>query len=246
MNKLKKMICLSVFVLSLAGPFRAGAEDFLHTRTYFGLVGTSVGIDSGGLFNGTVYSRSDKPTYEVNLIPALSRNFGFGVLVGHREDAYSAELSFSQSVQTAAFGPATLTSPSGMSSTFTGTANDTAVINAINLDFKRYFLTEQEIQPFLNLGVSFPWIVVSNSSADGNGKIGESSIFGLGLDLGIGAEWYLDSNFSVTGSILQRWASFDEVKGVADSQSRHMGLIGSSSDEGSGLTFMIGTTVGFY
>jgi hypothetical protein len=246
---MKQSICrkwLLVMLFSWAGTSWVQAEDFLHARTYFGLLGTSVGIDSGGIFSGTHYSRTDYPTYEVNLIPSLSRNFGFGVLIGHREDAYSAELSFLQSAQTASFGPVSLTSPSGTSSVFAGTAQDTAVINSVNVDFKRYFLTDQEIQPFLNLGVSFPWVVVSNSSADGSGNIGESSLFGLGVNFGIGGEWYLDSHFSITATLLQRWASFDQVKGIADSQSRRMGVVGSSSDDGSGLEFMVGTTVGFY
>jgi hypothetical protein len=115
----------------------------------------------------------------------------------------------------------------------------------VNVDFKRYFLTELPLQPFISLGVSFPWIVVSNASSDGSGNIGAATFAGLGLNLGIGTEYYLTPNVSFVGGVCQRWASFDQFKGFGN-QYANLAQYGSpSSNEGSGLNFTIGTTLGF-
>ena len=214
--------------------------DYLHTRTYFGILGTSVGVGNGGEFTGKNYSRVDDP-YELTLIPALDRNFGFGGLFGHREEAYALEISYWQSSHLATFGPATLSGPSG-SVYFSGTAQETAVYHSVNVDFKRYFLTELQIQPFVSLGVCFPWIDIPNAAANSTTNFGNATIAGLGLDLGVGAEYYLNPNISFTAGAYQRWASFDEFNGLVG-QYRQIGSL--PSDDGSGLTFAVGATVGF-
>ena len=114
-------------------------------------------------------------------------------------------------------------------------------------DFKRYFFTEQQLQPFLNLGVSFPWIVVNNAAIDGYGNIGNLTLAGLGFNLGVGAEFYLTPNVSFVGDVCQRWASFDEFRGLQSeyNQINQFGNGNPTSDEGSGLIFAIGTTLGF-
>jgi hypothetical protein len=227
-----------------AAPVRAdNPADYLHTRTYVGFSGISVGVDTGGAFSGTNYSRVDDP-YEIDLIPALSRNIGFGVLVGHREEAWAFELSFWQTDHTATFGPATLSSPVTTGVAVPKTQGE-AVYDSINLDFKRYFLTEMQIQPFISLGVCFPWIVVQNAASDGSGPASALTLAGLGLNLGIGAEYYFSPNVSVTAGAYQRWASFDQFKGVALQFSQLNQYGANTSDEGSGLNFAVGATLGF-
>lgn len=219
--------------------------DYLHTRTYFGLMGTSVSMDNGGAFTGLNYSRTDNPFYEIDLIPALEQNFGFGVFIGHREEAWAVELSFWQSNHNATFGPGVVNSVSGSSVTFTQQYQDTAVYDSVNVDFKRYFFTDQQVQPFVDLGVSFPWIVVNNAATDAFGDVGSLTLAGLGLDVGAGVEYYVSPAFSVFAGASERWASFDEFKGFAG-QFNQLNQYGSStSDAGSGLNFTIGTSVGF-
>ena len=245
--KVKLKTTVGILALALAGGWtaRVQAEDFLHTRSYLGVVATSAVIDAGGEFSGALYSHTDSP-YEINVIPALSRNFGLGILLGHREENYAAEVSFWISDHTGTFGPVNLTGGS-MSSNFAAQAQDTVSYNSVNVDFKRYFLSDINLQPFLNLGVSFPWVTIPNSAEDAFGNIGSTSITGLGLNLGIGAEWYLDDHFSVTATILQRWASFDRFKGSFDSQYSTLSLVGpSAADGGNGLDFTVGTTIGVY
>src|ERR1700677_2443943 len=71
--------------------------DYLHSRTYVGVVGTSVSVGNTGLFSGQNYSVANTPVYDLSLIPAISQGFGWGVLVGHREEVYALEVSFWQS-----------------------------------------------------------------------------------------------------------------------------------------------------
>ncbi len=240
-SRLKTTVYFLFFAwtVALCLPETGNAEDLLHTRTYLGVEGTYTGINGDGIFSGSLYSRVDSP-YEINLIPTLPANLGFAVFAGQREEAYAVELGYWRSNHTSAFGPV----PSlGISSSY----KDAAVYNCVSVGFKRYFFTDSDLQPFLNLGVSFPWVEVSNSAEDVQGTVGSSTYSGLGTDLGIGVEWYLDSHFSLTGSLMQRWASFNQFKGPSDSQSRSLSLSGSSlSNDGSGLNVMIGATAGFY
>src|SRR5258708_27775869 len=92
----------------------AGAKmsDFVKSRTYIGLVGISSTIDQWGDFTGTTaftnvpvpissggVTTTSNP--EVNFIPSIQRNFGFGALVGHREGPWAVEVSYWRSDHTA-------------------------------------------------------------------------------------------------------------------------------------------------
>jgi hypothetical protein len=238
-----------ILSVSLAAPFSVFAgmdnpEDYIHTRTYIGLLGTSVNLDKSGEFTGRNYSRNNKP-YEIVLIPAVAQNFGFELLIGYRQDAYAMEISYWLSQHTGSFGPVNLGSISGMSSDFSTTAYDTVSFNAVNLDFKRYFFTQSQIQPFINLGVSFPWLVVNNAAADSSGRVGQATLAGLGVNLGLGVEYYFTPNLSVVGGATQRWLSLDQYKGFTNQFNQINQYGDSTSNAGSGLNFAVGTTVGF-
>ncbi len=229
-------------------------NDFIKERSYIGVLGISADIDQFGDFNGTNAftfaggtTVSGGVTYqgnpEVDLIPSITRQFGFGVLLGHREGPWAAELSFLRSDHTATFlsGGATLTSP--------------ASLQAISIDFKRYFFTQLPTQPFVNLGVSFPWLWVRNFSYITDQSIppnilqtNDETISGIGLNLGIGMELYLDSNFSILGGLTQRWTEFDQINGAAKVPLNQMYFNGNPTDigalAGNGLNIYVGTTFG--
>lgn len=238
-----RVLVLLSFILMAPVLHAENPGDYLHTRTYLGLFGTSVSVNNGGEFSGINYSRNDKP-YEIDLIPTLSQNFGFGLMIGHREEVWAGELSFWQSGHDASFGPGVVSSISGQSVTFAQAFKDTATYNSINVDFKRYFLSELQIQPFVNLGVSFPWIEVKDAASDANGNTGAMTLAGLGLNLGLGAEYYVTPLISVSAGGTYRFASFDQVRGLNGTFSA-LAPYGGSSDEGSGFTFTLGTSVGF-
>jgi len=228
-------------------------NDIIHSRTYIGVVGTSVSVSNSGEFSGTNYARTDTPSYEVLLLPSLQQNFGYGFLLGHREDAYGIEVSYWASNHIAVFGPTTFNFPQNPS-TSVSQYEDSAIYQSINVDFKRYFFTEQNIQPFISLGVGFPWITFSNAdmgaapqgSPSGTpGTLGSVSLSGLAFDLGLGVEYYLNPNFAFEVGAIQRWASFDQFKGVTGQFNSLTQYTQTSSDDGSGLMFAVGTTVGF-
>jgi hypothetical protein len=233
----------------------AKQSDFIKERSYIGVIGTSADIDQYGDFIGTNYFTYPGATTisngttittnpEVDLIPSITREFGWGVLVGHREGPWAAEVSFWRSDHTASFiyaGPVTTTNP--------------ASLQAINIDFKRYFFTEFPTQPFISLGISFPWLYVQNSSYLTNNatppniiRTSSETISGIGLNLGAGMEIYLDNGFSIFGGLYERWTEFDQINGAADIPGNDLYWDGNPSDRGSiagnGLNLYVGGTVG--
>lgn len=229
-------------LLTASQAFADRVNDLLHERTYLGLTGLAVSVDQGGIFSGKDYSRYDNP-YEIVLLPAIAQNLGFGALLGHREETYAMELSYWRSEHLATFGPVTLTTPEGPVA-FPTALEEKAAFHSINVDFKKYFLTELEFQPFVNLGVSFPWLDLANVAADSDGNVTGATLVGLGLNLGVGVEYYLNKNLSFVGGIYERWTSFDQFKGHAG-QFGPLSPAGGASHDGSGLQFLLGTTVGF-
>ena len=230
-------------------------NDFIQERSYIGVVATSADIDQFGDFNatnsfthtgGTTISGGVTTTQnpEVDLIPSITRSFGFGVILGHREGPWSGEISFWRSSHTATFifaGPTTLTSP--------------ASLNAINVDFKRYFFTQLPTQPFIDLGLSFPWLWVRNfsyitdeSTPPNILQQNDETISGIGLNIGAGMELYLDNNFSILGGLYERWTEFDQINGAAKIPFNQLYFDGNPSDVGSlagnGLNIYVGTTFG--
>jgi hypothetical protein len=219
--------------------------DYLHSRTYVGVVGTSISVNNTGLFSGTNYSVSNTPGYDLSLIPSLSQAFGWGILFGHREEVYALEVSFWQSSHNATFGPGVVSSSYGSPTTFGTSFSGTAVYNSINVDFKRYFLTELQFQPFLDLGVSYPWITINDADVDAYGNVLPLTLEGLGLNVGIGVEYYINTDISIIAGAYQRWTSFGQFQG-SQLLANTLSLYGTNtSEDGSGLNFAVGTTLGF-
>ncbi len=231
--------------LNLAWADGGNPSDYLHSRTYVGVVGTSISVDNTGLFSGQNYSVANAPAYDLSLIPSLSQGFGWGILFGHREEVYALEVSFWQSSHNATFGSGVISSGYGSPVTLASSFSGTAVYNSINVDFKRYFLTELQFQPFLDLGVSYPWITINDADIDASGNPWPLTLEGLGLNVGVGVEYYINANISVIAGAYQRWSSFGQFQG-SQIQANTLSLYGTNpSEEGSGLNFAVGTTVGF-
>lgn len=247
-------LCLRVLVLTAlawAGGLNflwaddENPNDYLHTRTYIGILGLSTRLDNSGIFSGQDYSLVETP-YEVDPLPVISQGLGYGFVVGHREEAYALEISYWESQHTVFYAPISIDGTNGDVNIGNSlSAQGTATYYSINVDFKRYFLTELQLQPFLALGVSYPWIDIPDASANGS-AVGTTTLAGLGFDLGIGAEYYFQPEFSVEFEACQRWASFDSVRGVSGGAFQQINEVGSVlSDEASGLNLLVGTTIGF-
>jgi hypothetical protein len=226
----------------------ADPGEFIHSRSYIGVFGTSSTIDQWGDFDGTKSMQSVPSSgsayTEYDYIPEITRQFGWGVLLGHRQGPWAVEMSFWRSDDTAIYtggGPTTLIS-------------EPASYQSLNIDIKRYMLTKLPAQPFVDLGLSFPWLWVRQDSylVDSGMNIisiDDAVISGLGFNVGAGLEVYLDDNFSIVGGAYQRWTEFDQINGAAKIALDQMYFDGNPSDRGSlagnGLDFYLGTTVGF-
>jgi hypothetical protein len=230
--------------------------DYIKSRTYIGVLGTSSTIDQWGDFNGqetltmgatqvqttpvTIYSDEEQ-----TIIPSIGRNFGFGALLGHREGPWAAEISFWRSDHTASW-------TGGGSVTFTTPAS----LQSVNIDFKRYFFTELPTQPFILMGMSFPWLWVRQASTliDINSGTpvavmsNDATMSGLGLNLGAGLEIYVGDGFSILGGVEQRWTGFNQTNGAAKIGNNSIYFDGNPKDvgslEGDGLNLYVGTTIG--
>lgn len=233
----------------------AGAKqsDFIKSRTYIGGIGISSTIDQWGDFNGVNRFTSASATTvsggvsyvsdtEVDLIPTIQRNFGFGALVGHREGPWAVEVSYWRSDHTATFyfsGPATFTTP--------------ARLETINLDFKRYFFTLLPTQPFISFGFSFPWLWVRQGSYLFDPSVttqlgsNDETISGIGFNVGTGLEIYLGDGFSLIGGAYETWTSFDQINGVSKIPLTQLYFDNNPSNIGSlagnGLNLYVGTTI---
>jgi len=245
------------------------SHDFIQHRSYIGFFGTSADIDSNNDFNGSgafitapvSLTGGGFTSEELDFIPSINRNFGFGGMAGHREGPWAIELSYWYSNHT------------GSINTFDALGNPTtvttsAVYSTINLDLKRYFFTTLPIQPFIDLGVNFAFLSSQNTSElfaydSVNQQFeyqssGSQTDTGYGLNLGIGAELYLGDGFSLVGGAIQRFTTFQQINGASkvnltpdpgDLPEPVSGATATSgtnqgSLEGNGLNFYLGMTVG--
>ncbi|HVM31795.1 MAG TPA: hypothetical protein VMU88_01560 [bacterium] len=216
-------------------------SQFLYGRTYFGLLGTSVSFSGSGF--GKTALLSGAP-YEADLAPSLGQNFGWGAYLGRREGFYAVEVSFWQSVHQASWNGSYPVSWSG-STPYGQTLKGSATLNSVNIDFKRYFLTDIPFQPFVGLGVNIPWLTSQDTSSNGD-KVGNTTFEGVGFDLGIGAEYYFNTTFSIEGGFYQKWSGFGQYKGVNNVDEQVQNALGNpSSFTTSSLDFYIGTSFGF-
>ncbi|HET9869015.1 MAG TPA: hypothetical protein VFR02_00765 [bacterium] len=216
-------------------------DDFIHQRTYFGIMGAYGSIDKGKDFNGTVLLTGSVGSSELEAdgIPAFDPGYGFSVVLGHRDGAYAGELGFTQTYHTASFTGGTNV-----------TGQNTALYHVLSFDFKRYFLEKLPVQPFVALGLNYTWIDVEDASAlvqAGNSTPlaeGSLSIDGLGLDLGAGLEVYMGDGFSLVGGAYERFTGFSGVTGIERASLTPATTNSSSfSLNSTGINFVAGCTV---
>ncbi len=246
------------------------SHDFIQHRSYIGFFGTSANIDNNNDFTGYTsfltapvsLTGGGFTNEELDFIPTINRNFGFGGMVGHREGPWAIEMSYWYSTHTASVYS---TDVSGNPTTFT----TSAVYTTLNFDLKRYFFTTLPLQPFIDLGMNFAYLSSHNTSElfayDSTTQLfdeylwsGDQTDTGYGLNLGVGAELYLGDGFSLVGGVIQRFTTFQQINGASKSNltpdpgdlptsttgTTSTGGTNQGSLEGNGLNFYLGMTVG--
>jgi hypothetical protein len=220
--------------------------DFITERTYIGVLATYASLDKNQDFDGTqefVFYPS-ATTAEADGVPSLDNGYGFGVLLGQREGAYAGEFSYIQSYHTGTF-----TGPPALSP---GTGENTAIYHVISLDFKRYFFTKLQAQPFVSLGVNYTWIDIDNASAlvdftttpGTTVREGSLSLEGIGLNLGAGLEIYMGEGFSLVGGAYERFTGYSGITGIErQERTPESDAVSTYSLNSTGLNFVVGGTL---
>lgn len=168
-----------------------------------------------GDFDGNTLLAS---TTEIIAVPKVESGFGFGALLGVRFKKGALELSYLRSEHDA---------------TWLG-GKGTVAYNIVDIDFKIYPSVDSPIQPYLLLGMGFPWLVVHDGSASGT-AVGDATLTGIGLNIGGGLSYYLHPTICVNGGVIYRWINYSTAKVVMGVSREIEGGLG-----GSGLRSMLG------
>lgn len=217
---------LSVLLIFMFGvTFRVSAEEKFYAKEGFYMGITLPYNTIGGDFEGN--SMLIGPD-EIILVPKVEGDFGWGIALGGRGKKWAGELSYLRSTHNV---------------TWLG-AQGEAVYNLVTLDFKRYFLVDKSVQPYILLGwIPSAWLTVKDGSADVFGRVGDATfieIFSAGLDLGGGLAFYLHPRVAINTGILYRLVYFATAEGV-------IGEPGDIEDSlnASGLSYNVGLTFTF-
>lgn len=163
---------------------------------YFGaaLTGTGMGGDLDG--DGALFGPA------VVLLPDVDPGIGFNVAVGFRgpEDAF--ELSYDYSDNPGSFQGMPL------DSTF----------NAVNFDWKHFFRIYDRLQPYTLFGMNIPWLDIHDGAHRGS-TVGDATLYGIGMNLGGGAAYYLTPQLSVSLQGVFRLIEYFEVSALGYSGS---------------------------
>jgi hypothetical protein len=201
----------------------AFAEQLLYAKTgiYVGLSLPYNNIE--GDFNGdtALVGASD-----IILVPSIENGFGFGISLGVTSGQFAGEINYLRTTH---------------DGNFQGAKGDVEY-NLVNLDGKYYFLAHKRVQPYLLMGLSFPWLTIVDGSAtlSPTPSVGDATLNGIGLNLGTGIAYYLHPRISINAGIIYRPLLYTRAEGVVGE-----GELEDTID-GSGFNFSVGIAYIFY
>jgi hypothetical protein len=134
------------------------------------------------------------------LLPDVDAAVGFNVAAGFRAPADAFELSYDHSNHSGSFQSMPL------DSTF----------NAVNFDWKHYFQIDEKLQPYTLLGMNFPWLDIHDGAFRGS-AVGDATLYGIGMNLGGGAAYYLTPQLSVSLQAVCLLIDYFEVSALGSS-----------------------------
>ncbi len=215
--------CGSVIMVTSGAAQLVFAQELYYAKTgiYMGL---SLPYNTiGGDFNGdTVLVGSS----DIILVPSIEGGYGFGITLGVTSGQVAGEMSYLRTTHDASFQ---------------GLKGD-VVYNMVNLDGKYYFLAHERAQPYLLLGLSFPWLTIIDGSATLTAppSVGDATFTGIGLNLGTGIAYYLNPRVSINAGINYRLVWYTRAGGVVEEEKLEDAL------SGHGFNFNVGISYIFY
>lgn len=160
---------------------------------YFGggLHSTSIGGD----FDGQTFFRS---AFEDVLVPDIETGEGFAIFGGVQlSPVVSIEVDYLSSNHDASFA---------------GVPLDVSY-SEFSIYANVHFDASEQLKPLVLLGYGTSWIEVEDGAVDLNGNFGDATYTGSGFNMGIGAEYFVQSNVALGIRLIKRFASYDEVEG---------------------------------
>ncbi len=208
-----------VLIFNLSAVFTASAKSkyFAKEGLYLEVILPKNNI-GGGFKGNTVLTDGD----EVILIPKVIDNTGFGISLGTRFASIgSMEIGYINSQHDIEFLG----------------AKGEADYNIINMDMKLHFSVVTPLQPFILLGVCFPWLTVKDGSSTYN-KVADATFSGIGFNLGGGLAYYLSPRIFLDGRVIFRYLSYNNATGVSGTRKKiEDGLDGDGMDYNIGLGY---------
>jgi hypothetical protein len=204
----------------------APVDDKFHPETG-PFVGASVVTASiGGDFDGnTVFVSSNGN--EVDVVPDVSSGGGGRLAGGWRWTHAAVELAYQRTTHDGKFG---------------GVSGFDVTCNSFEVD-GRYYLPSfwERLKPSVLAGIVVPWLDVKNGSSGqnraGQTKVGTATYYGVGANLGLGADFYVTRHWSIDLLAAYRWLDFTSLSGVNND-----GSLDDNDVNGSGYVLGIGTS----
>ncbi len=196
------------------------AQELYYAKTGF-YVGLSLPYNNiSGDFNGDTVLVGPS---DIIIVPKIEDDYGFGILLGVTSGQGAGELSYLRTTHDASF---------------LGGKGEVEY-NMVNIDGKYYFLAHARVQPYLLLGLSFPWLIIKDGSASSS-AVGDATFTGIGFNLGTGIAYYLHPRVSINAGINYKPLWYTRAEGVVGE-----GKLEDAID-GSGFNFNVGMTYIFY
>ena len=144
-------------------------------------------------------------------LPQVKGAFGLGLLGGLSfNESFAIELNVSDTIHNVQW---------------LGAHGD-AEHRVIGLLFKNSFLHAETLHPFLVYGITYNELILKDAAVDLSGRIDDAKLTGLGIDLGVGCDYYFNPRISVGGTLIYHIVEYDHAKGIQESGKVDDGISG--------------------
>lgn len=182
----RNILLFAVLLILIAGSTVAAKDGFY--------IGGSMAYGSiEGDFNGESWYGAPG---EVFLVPKIESDTGFGITIGGKSDNLGWRICYLQIDHEASY------------------AGEKGEVTSklTNIDVLGYF-NKEPFQPYFALGLIFAGVNFKDG-AESSYRVDNARYMGYGINLGLGAEFFINSNISLFGEVDWRYISFTSVEGA--------------------------------